>query len=189
MQYNVCRDELCGVCRMDDAMKIGLISDTHDRLPAIDAALATFRRRGVSILIHPGDLVAPFAARRLAAYEGTLHVVYGNNDGERAGLKTVLPQIQDGPLRLVIAGRRILVHHFIDWCGESDIAAADVVITGHTHELRVDSRNGRLFINPGECCGWLTGVCSVGVLDLATFAYDAIELPEVADPLDNVKQR
>lgn len=170
-------------------MKIGLISDTHDRLPAINAALAEFRRRGIHTLIHPGDLVAPFAARRMAAYEGTVHVVYGNNDGERAGLKAVLPQIQDGPLRLSIAGRRILVHHFIDWCDESDIAAAEIVITGHTHELRVDRREGRLFINPGECCGWLTGVCSIGVLDVAALSYEAIELSEVSDPLGSVKQR
>ncbi|MBL8877807.1 MAG: metallophosphoesterase [Phycisphaerales bacterium] len=158
-------------------MKIGVISDTHDRLPAIDTALAEFRRRDVRILIHPGDIIAPFAARRLATFDGELHVTYGNNDGERSGLKAVLPQIQDGPLHVTIAGRRILVHHFVDWCKPADVALAEIVITGHTHEKFVQRREGRLFINPGECCGWVTGECSIGVLDLASDAYESITLP------------
>ena len=53
----------------------------------------------------------------------------------------------------------------------------------------LDRREGRLFINPGECCGWLTGVCSIGVLDVAALSYEAIELSEVSDPLGSVKQR
>jgi predicted phosphodiesterase len=84
-------------------MDIGVLSDTHDRLPTMQAALEEFRQRGITTILHPGDIVAPFAAKVLAAWAGTLYVTYGNNDGERRGLKQVLPQIQDGPLHL--AGR------------------------------------------------------------------------------------
>lgn len=157
-------------------MKIGVISDTHDHMMAIDAALDEFRRRGLTTLIHAGDVIAPFAAQRLADYGGTLHVVYGNNDGERAGLQRVLPQIQDGPLHVEIAGRRILVHHFIDWCSPADVARADIIITGHTHKLRVERIDGRLYINPGECCGWVTGACTIGVLDTDSDVFETIEL-------------
>ena len=80
-------------------MLVGVIADTHDRLPMIDRALELFAGRKVEAVIHPGDLIAPFAARCLLGYKGPLHVTYGNNDGERAGLKEVLPQIVDGPLQ------------------------------------------------------------------------------------------
>lgn len=167
-------------------MIIGLISDTHDRLPTIRAALDIFAQRRIETLIHPGDVIAPFAAKPLAAYSvggaatgarATLHVTYGNNDGERAGLKTVLPQIQDGPLFVELAGRRILVHHFIDWCRPEDVARADVIVTGHTHQVGVERRDGKLFINPGECCGWVTGRCTVATLDLARLEVELIEVP------------
>ena len=148
-------------------MKIGVISDTHDRLPALDRGLEMLRQRQVEAIIHPGDVIAPFAAKRLLAWTGPLHITYGNNDGERAGLKTVLPQIQDGPLWVKLDGKRILVHHFIDWCQAEDVEAADIIVTGHTHEVAVEQRNGKLFLNPGECCGWVTGRGTVAVLDTA----------------------
>jgi len=157
-------------------MLIGVMSDTHDRLPLIDAALGLFSARQVDAVIHAGDFVAPFAVRRLLRYTGPLYVTYGNNDGERAGLKTLLAQIQDGPLWVELAGRRILVHHFIDWCGPADIERAEVVITGHTHEVVNRFVGAKLFLNPGECCGWVTGRCTVALLDTEGPSAEVCEL-------------
>lgn len=164
--------------REDLTMLIGVISDTHDRLPTLDRGLAILRERGVEAIIHPGDIIAPFAAKRLLAWTGPLHVTYGNNDGERAGLKTVLPQIQDGPLWVEAGGRRILVHHFLDWCNPWDIEQADAVVTGHTHEVVNEQKNGKLFLNSGECCGWLYGRCTVAVLDTGSLSAEIIEVPQ-----------
>ncbi|MGE0478886.1 MAG: metallophosphoesterase [Phycisphaerae bacterium] len=158
-------------------MRIGVVSDTHDRLPTLERALAILRHRRIDVVLHPGDIIAPFAARRLAAFEGRVYVTYGNNDGERDGLRSVLPQIQDGPLMLELGGRRILMHHFIDWCAPDDVARADVVVTGHTHEVCIERRDGRLFLNPGECCGWVTGRCTFAVLDPTTLETELIEVP------------
>ncbi len=157
-------------------MRIGVMADTHDRVPLIQRAIDLFIRRDVQAIIHAGDLIAPFAARKLLAYRGPIYVVYGNNDGERRGLRETLPQIKSGPLNLNMAGRRILVHHFIDWCSGEDIARADVVITGHTHEV-VNSTEGRtLFLNPGECCGWVSERCTVAILDTDLLSADIVEL-------------
>ena len=158
-------------------MRIGLISDTHDRLTTMRWALERFAQLGIDTLIHPGDVIAPFAARLLGDYRGTVHVTYGNNDGERAGLLCVLPQIQDGPLHVELAGRRILVHHFLDWCEAADIARAEIVITGHTHERGAERRHEQLFINPGECCGWVTGRATVAVLESDTGEIEWLEAP------------
>lgn len=157
-------------------MLVGVLSDTHDRLPAIEAALAVFVRRNVQAILHPGDLVAPFAAKRLLAWKGPLHVTYGNNDGERKGLKGVLPQIQDGPLLLKLGDKGVLLHHFFDWCKPADLAKAQIVVTGHTHEVINEARNGQLILNPGECCGWITGRSTVAVLDTDAFSADIVEL-------------
>ena len=157
-------------------MLIGVMADTHDRLPAVDAAMRLFSARGVEVVIHAGDFVAPFAVRRLLSFSGPSHAVDGNNDGERAGLKKLLPQVADGPLWVGFSGKRVLVHHFIDWCSSEDIARADVVITGHTHEVVNRSEKGKLYLNPGECCGWVGGRCTVALLDPAALSAEIIEL-------------
>ena len=36
-------------------MRLGLIADTHDRLPAITALVALFQQREVSMVLHAGD--------------------------------------------------------------------------------------------------------------------------------------
>ena len=157
-------------------MLVGVIADTHDRLDMIDAALDLFAKRGVEALVHPGDFVAPFAMRRLLAFDAPLYATYGNNDGERKGLKDLCPSLQDGPLLVELDGRTVLMHHFIDWCVPNDLQRADIVVTGHTHEVvnRVD--NGKLFVNPGECCGWITGRATVAILDTAGPSAKVCEL-------------
>ena len=164
-------------------MLIGVIADTHDRLTLVDRALELFEDRGVEAMIHAGDLIAPFAAKRLLRLPVPLHVVYGNNDGERDGLAGVLPQIQDGPLGVDLAGKKILVHHYIGWCDAQDVERADVVISGHSHEASAEQRDGTLLLNPGECGGWLHGKCTVALLETETMKVEFVELvPARKDP-------
>jgi len=160
-------------------VKIGVLSDTHDRLPRIRDVLARLLAADVAAILHAGDIIAPFAAKLLAPPNlpeaVPLHCVYGNNDGERAGLAKVLPQIVDGPLRLPLGGRTVVMHHDLAAVGEDDMAGADVIITGHTHKVVNDRRAGRLILNPGECCGWLSGRCTAAILDLDTLTAEIIE--------------
>lgn len=157
-------------------MLVGVMSDTHDRLPLIDRALELFDARGVELIVHLGDLVAPFAARRFVDLKVPVCVLYGNNDGERPGLKEVLPQIADGPVFRELGGRNLLLHHFVDWCPPQALARADAVLSGHTHQVVNERVDGKLFLNPGECCGWVTGRCSVTVLDTETLSADICDL-------------
>ena len=95
-------------------MKIGVFSDSHDHMPMIQAALDLFRAEAVEAVIHAGDFVAPFAAKLLVTFNGPIYTVFGNNDGERAGLSGILKDVTVGPLQLELGGRRILVHHWIE---------------------------------------------------------------------------
>lgn len=160
-------------------MKVGVISDTHDRLPTFQRAIALFRRMKVGAIFHAGDYVAPFAAQLLAPDQlggVPLHCVYGNNDGEKAGLKKILPGIVDGALRVKLDGKTIVMHHWIESLKPADLTGADVVITGHTHQASSEVRDGRLLLNPGECCGWVNGRCTAAMLDLSAMKAEIIEV-------------
>ena len=158
-------------------MLIGILSDTHDQLIAIDKALEVFRQRNVDFVIHGGDLISPFAAKRLkAGVTVPLHIIYGNNDGERAGLKQILPQIQDGPMFIEAGGKTIAVHHDPALLPPEAVAKADIIVVGHTHDRKVEERDGKLFLNPGECCGWLTGKATVALLDPVGKKIEIVEL-------------
>ena len=182
-------------------MKIGVISDTHDRLPTFVRAVEMFKRVGVGAIFHAGDYVAPFAAKLIGpgVLNIPLYCVYGNNDGERKGLKAVLPNLED-ELAVEIGGRTVVMSHFIDWLKPGQLwvngKPADVVITGHTHEIANETRllksqadhfanaevvaggtaGGTLFLNPGECCGWLTGRCTVAILDTDTCTAEIVDI-------------
>lgn len=164
-------------------MKIGVISDTHDRLPTFRRAVAMFQRLKVEAIFHAGDFVAPFAARLIAPDAPgmknlPLYCCYGNNDGERAGLKKVLPGVVEGTVHATLAGRRIVMNHFIDWFRPGEIDAADIVISGHTHEIVNQTSKGKLYLNPGECCGWVTDRCTVALLDPAAMKAEIVEVHE-----------
>ncbi|WP_428386963.1 metallophosphoesterase [Mucisphaera sp.] len=166
-------------------MRVGVISDTHDRLPTFRRAMALFRQLRVDAVFHAGDFVAPFAAKLLLPEHSQLggvpvHCVLGNNDGEVAGLKAMLPQLVEGPLRVEIGGRVIVMHHFVDWLKPADVRGADIVITGHTHEVvnetvTADGRP-RLMLNPGECCGWVNDRCTVALLDTEKLEAEIVEV-------------
>lgn len=157
-------------------MLVGVLADSHDHLSYLDAALQLFEERKVEALVHIGDFVAPFAVRRLLQFSGPIHVTFGNNDGERTGLSELLPQIVDGPLFIALGGRTVLVHHFVGWCDPADIARAEIVITGHTHEVVNREEDGRLFLNPGECCGWVTGRATAAILNTVDLTAEVCEL-------------
>jgi putative phosphoesterase len=61
-------------------MKIGVVSDTHDNLDIVNAAVEQFEG-AVDAVVHCGDVVAPFAATPFDA-DFEFYAVRGNNDGE-----------------------------------------------------------------------------------------------------------
>jgi putative phosphoesterase len=156
---------------------IAVISDTHDRLDRIALALAAARGRGCETLVHLGDFVAPFAMKAIAQWPGTLYAIYGNNDGERAGLKKILPSLTDGPVIWELEGRKLGAAHSREEVPRAYFSACAAVCFGHSHEAAVRGGNGgALELNPGECCGWLSGRSTMAFLDLERMAAEIVEL-------------
>jgi putative phosphoesterase len=155
-------------------MLIGIISDTHDNLPLIDKAVKKLDEMKVERILHAGDVVSPFAAKKLAAAKAPVIAVFGNNDGEREGLSKVL-DIAPGPRRVEIAGKVIVMAHALPQIKDEHRKGAHVLIHGHTHNLSID-KGPPLSVNPGECSGWLTGRPTIAVLDTETMEAKFINL-------------
>ena len=157
-------------------MKIGILSDTHDNKDNIRKAVALFNSESVDIVLHAGDIVAPFTIQEFKNLKAEMKIVFGNNDGERLGLSKVF-NIQVQPLELTIDNKKIIVMHEpfkVDALQKSGFF--DVIIYGHTHKTVIDGRRDSLIINPGEVCGWLTGKGTVVILDTTSMEVNTIEL-------------
>jgi len=161
-------------------MKLGVIADTHDNLLAISAALGVFERAGVEAVLHAGDYVAPFALKQLLQSRLPVHGVFGNCDGERMGLAKLLPSLCAGPRHLELGGKKVCLVHAWESLAHEDIEASDIIICGHTHEPKIERHEGRLIVNPGECGGWLSGRCTVAIVDTDAMAAETEEVHEQA---------
>ncbi len=64
-------------------MRIAIISDTHDHIVNLRAAVKYCNAFSVSMIIHCGDLISPFMLDELARFSGAVHLIYGNNIGDQ----------------------------------------------------------------------------------------------------------
>mgnify|MGYP002780783132 CR=1 FL=1 len=158
-------------------MLIGIISDSHDHLTRLEWALDRCLREKIEGLIHPGDIIAPFAARLVREmWKGPRVTVFGNNDGKRRGLASVLPEIKDGAVLCDWDGKRISVDHYPPDADHPPIPDCDMVLFGHTHQVLLERREGVIWLNPGETCGWVTGRPTMALLDTVSMRVEIIEI-------------
>ena len=158
-------------------MRIGVVSDTHNRLPNVRRIVTLLNAARVEQVIHTGDITQARTLHALAGLEAPLSGVLGNNDEREPLLEAARAhgfELHDGPLELRLASRRIVVVH-----DPRDLATArrpehDVALHGHDHRLTVDHTGGRLVFNPGECAGHMEGHNAIGVVDLVTLEIELL---------------
>jgi len=161
-------------------MKIGILSDTHDRLPTIDRAVERFNAEAVDLVLHAGDFVSPFTAIPLAKLKAELHGVFGNNDGDRLYLTErfrSIGTIHAGYYTFEVEGvRGVLMHEpkSIDALAAS--GQYDLIVYGHLHEIDLRSEPCAI-VNPGEACGYLTDRATIAIFDTKTRETTLIDLP------------
>lgn len=156
-------------------MRVAIISDIHDNIPKLRAALG--RLQGVEVLVCLGDLCSPFIVKELGeGFSGPTHVVFGNNDGDRYRITEAARRysqitIHGEYAELELDGRTLAINHFDD-IGRALAANGrfDVVCFGHNHRYQVERAEGgkTLIVNPGEIFGGLTGQSTFVVYDTAT---------------------
>lgn len=159
-------------------MRIGIVSDIHDNVEALDQALA--RMGDVEELICAGDACYQFrfsngVAQRLR--ERGARYVLGNHEDillSPAGIRAqqservdqdLLGWTRDQPyaIRTTVNGKRLLVFHATPWepykeylyPNSPDLKRlatedADIIIYGHTHYQLATRVGSTLVINPGS---------------------------------------
>lgn len=154
------------------AMKIGILSDTHDNLKAVQKACDLFVAEGITTLMHCGDVCGPAIVEALDGF--TVYFAQGNRERITA-LRKVVNARQDGRLALLhtltLGNRSIALLHGDD--GDTlyrliALGRYNYVIHGHTHRHRDEWRGRTRVINPGALGEMRWEPPSVCTLDLDT---------------------
>ena len=163
-------------------VKIGIMSDSHDNIDAIRRAVKVFNEEKVEAVFHAGDFIAPFVVPlALKDLKCDLYGVFGNNDGERIGLKAKLEaagkKMEGDFLIITMGNRKIVMFHTLDEALVEALASQfDVIIRGHTHKAEIREIGNCMLVNPGETCGYLTDETTVAILDLNTLKATLIPI-------------
>ncbi len=165
-------------------MLIGAVSDSHDNLPLIEKAVQTLNVKGISLVLHAGDYVAPFTIAKFAELTCPFIGVFGNNDGDHQLLKKRFSEtsnctVRDRFAQITVEGFRIALLHGDETELLSTIIDCDyfdAVVHGHSHMQGIQRKGKTLAINPGELCGYLSGKPTIAILDTTKNAAKIIEL-------------
>lgn len=164
-------------------MIIGVLSDTHDHLANLRAAVDTFLARGVQAVLHGGDFCSPFSMAELKALSergAAIRAVFGNNDGDRLMLARRgegFCEVRDGAWVMELGGRRIAIMHYPDLAEELwRCGAFDLVIYGHDHRSRLEGEERKL-LNPGTCAGYGSDRATVALVDTSDMSAEIVDLP------------
>ncbi|MFO0809397.1 MAG: metallophosphoesterase family protein [Gemmataceae bacterium] len=170
-------------------MKIGVLSDTHDRVANTRNALVGLKQHGAELLIHCGDICGP---EIVSVFEGwPVQFVFGNNDGqwERVGngqyrrdfsklireMEAIGATWQHPFGHTELAGKKIGWTHGDNFGLLADLersGAYDYVFCGHTHVADSYVNGSTRVINPGALHRARPKTCIV--LDLDNGAVETI---------------
>ncbi len=139
-------------------MKIGILSDTHDQGGRVKKAVKILNKEKVKLVIHCGDIIAPFTLEFYKELRCPIKFLFGNNTGD---IRLHLTYAKKFGLRdfefntffaLEFEGKKIAAYHgdnreiteALIKCGDYDC-----VFAGHDHIARIEKRGKVLFVNPG----------------------------------------
>ena len=144
-------------------MRIGVISDTHDKVDAAQRALSYFKEHGVELVVHCGDWKSAQYASLFAtqAHEAHLPVigVLGNNDlaidefislSDSSGSTFTL---YSGVHEITIDSRHIAIyhgHHKPTLRNLLQNTSYDLLLLGHTHKPLISRSEHTIVVNPGS---------------------------------------
>ena len=161
-------------------MRIGVVSDTHDRGEAVGEAVRLLAEHHVELILHCGDIETPETVRLFRPVP--THFVFGNWDKDRLKLVAAVKDIggahHDSFGAIELCGKRVAwVHsherHQLRQLEHSDFF--DYVFYGHTH-VREQHRTGKTLVaNPGALFRANPKTCIV--LDVVTGEVKPIIIP------------
>jgi len=157
-------------------MKAAIIADIHENYHNLTLFLLEMRKNPVDRIFFLGDFCNAGLALTLAEFEIPVHGVWGNNDGDRAGVMRVAHR--EGS-RLTMAadcfdtvewgGKRIFLTHYPQ-LGAAAAASGEfqAVFYGHNHRQHRERVGDCLLANPGELSAHKTGTAGYALYDTDT---------------------
>jgi len=169
-------------------MKVCILSDSHDHIALIDAAVAEAKAAGAAAVLHCGDLVAPSTLHGLEKYGLPVHVIHGNNTGDLYAL-TRLAHKPGGIVRfhgmdagIELAGKRIFLVHYPHYAHAMAATGDwDLVCCGHSHKVEITERQNckggiTHVVNPGTVGGVGSAPATWVFADLGSMDFDLREV-------------
>jgi len=161
-------------------MRIGIVSDTHDRLEAIAEAVRLLIEQRVELILHCGDIESVETVSAFAPIP--THFVFGNWDKDKPKLAAAIRAAggisHDSFGAIELGGKRLAWVHSHERHQLYQLEHADYfdyVFYGHTH-VREQHRTGRTLVaNPGALFRANPKTCVV--LDVVTGELRPIILP------------
>ena len=153
-------------------MKIGVISDIHDRIDHLELVMKEIALSGCQSIIFLGDLEEPSTLLELIRLAGDLplHFILGNNETELEKIHFIAEQHDKVTFygregSKIIGGLRIAMAHYPKALEKFvNSGNCDVALYGHTHKATSLKHGPCIIGNPGEIQG-RTGQIGYGILD------------------------
>lgn len=166
-------------------MRIGIISDTHDRRELSAEAVRLMGEQRVELILHCGDIESVETVAAFAAIP--THYVFGNWDKDRVRLADAIRAsggtTHDSFGALEIAGKRLAWVHSHERNKFFELENCnyfDYLFYGHTH-VREQHRTGKTLVaNPGALLRANPKTCIV--LDVVSGEIKPIILPVLGKP-------
>ncbi len=140
-------------------MLIAVMSDSHDNIWKMKEAVSLVQEKRAGMVIHCGDLVAPFMLFELEKIGAPVHAVFGNNDGDQFLLMKVASSLSNITFHGLFGsvdcqGDSVAFTHYKEVAdGLVQKQEHGVVCYGHTHEHYAEKIGNALLLNPGEIMG------------------------------------
>ncbi|MEZ4865681.1 MAG: metallophosphoesterase family protein [Caldilineaceae bacterium] len=158
--------------------KIAIFSDSHDNIQHLENALQQAKAAGAEVLLHCGDLCAPFMLARMAQnFLGPIHVIFGNNDGDGRLLQTIAAQYPHVTLHgiyaeITVDNRQIAMIHYPEPARRiAQSGQLALVCYGHDHKRFHEQIGPCHLVNPGELLG-MYGSHTWGLYDTRSQRYE-----------------
>ena len=137
-------------------MLIGLISDTHIRVPGYRVGLSTLTTetlppqvleafKGVDLILHAGDIYSLPVLDKLETVAPVL-AAEGDDDPFESMNDPRVAHDQN----ITVEGVNIWVSHYGMWPEYSKYKEPDVIVFGHSHRSTLEQNDGKIRINPGS---------------------------------------
>ncbi len=142
-------------------MLIAIMSDSHEHRDNLNKAVAIANERKAEHLLFAGDLMAPgFGTAALLKFNGHIHFIAGNNDGEQMIITAKLLRSGHADVYagshadLELGGAKIFMTHY-DGIGPYVAKAQehDLVVYGHNHTWHLEKCGDTTLLNPGAILG------------------------------------